>query len=175
MTLQEPSSGPGAQSEALIFLSFFADPIFLSDSYGYRPGKSALDAIEITRKRCWQYDWVLEFDIKGLFDNIAHDLLLRALHKHTECEWIRLYVRRWLTVPLQLADGIRVERTRGTPQGGVVSPGLANLFLHYTFDVWMTRTFPGVLWCRYADDALIHCKTEAQAHAIKAALAERLA
>ena len=149
--------------------------IFLPDSYGYRPGKSALDAIEITRKRCWQYDWVLEFDIKGLFDNIAHDLLLRALHKHTECKWIRLYVRRWLTVPLQLADGTRVERTRGTPQGGVVSPGLANLFLHYTFDVWMTRTFPGVLWCRYADDALIHCKTEAQAHAIKAALAERLA
>jgi len=96
--------------------------IFLPDSYGYRPGKSALDAIEITRKRCWQYDWVLEFDIKGLFDNIAHDLLLRALHKHTECEWIRLYVRRWLTVPLQLADGIRVERTRGTPQGGVVTP-----------------------------------------------------
>ena len=151
------------------------EPIFLPDSYGYRPGKSALDALEVTRKRCWQYDWVLEFDIKGLFDNISHELLLRALEKHTACEWVRLYIRRWLTAPLQLADGTLVDRTKGTPQGGVVSPALANLFLHYTFDVWMTRRYPGVPWCRYADDGLIHCETEMQAYAIKVALADRLA
>ena len=151
------------------------EPIFLPNSYGYRPGKSALDAIAVTRERCWRYDWVLEFDIKGLFDNIDHTLLLRALEKHTACKWVRLYIGRWLTAPLQLSDGTLVERTKGTPQGGVVSPVLANLFLHYAFDAWMTRTFPGVPWCRYADDGLIHCETETQAHAILAALADRLA
>ena len=151
------------------------EPIFLPDSYGYRPGKSALDAIGITRKRCWDYDWVLEFDIKGLFDNIDHTLLMRALEKHTDCKWVRLYIKRWLTAPLQQPDGTLVERTKGTPQGGVVSPLLANLFMHYVFDVWMQRTFPGVPWCRYADDGLVHCKTEAEALTVKAALKERLA
>jgi RNA-directed DNA polymerase len=151
------------------------EPIFLPDSYGYRPGKSALDAIEVTRKRCWRYDWVLEFDIKGLFDNIDHTLLLRALEKHTQCKWVRLYIGRWLTAPMQLADGTLVERTKGTPQGGVVSPILANLFLHYAFDAWMTRTFPGMPWCRYADDGLVHCETEKQAYAVLAALTDRLA
>jgi RNA-directed DNA polymerase len=151
------------------------EPSFLPDSYGYRPGKSALDAVGITRERCWQYNWVLEFDIKGLFDNIDHALLLRALKRHVECEWAILYIERWLTAPLQLADGTRVERTRGTPQGGVVSPVLANLFLHYAFDVWMKRTFPRLPWCRYADDGLVHCRTEPEAQAVKAALAARLA
>lgn len=151
------------------------EPIFLPDSYGYRPEKSALDAVGTTRERCWKYDWVLEFDIKGLFDNIDHTLLLRALEKHTDCKWVKLYVERWLNAPLQRADGTLVERTKGTPQGGVVSPVLANLFLHYAFDVWMKRTFPGVPWCRYADDGLVNCKTEMEAHAIKAALQIRLA
>jgi RNA-directed DNA polymerase len=151
------------------------EPVFLPDSCGYRPEKSALDAIEITRKRCWEYDWVLEFDIKGLFDNIDHELLMSALEKHTECKWVQLYVRRWLNAPLQKADGTLVERTRGTPQGGVVSPVLANLFLHYAFDVWITRAFPGVPWCRYADDGLIHCKTETEAQMMKEALRKRLA
>jgi RNA-directed DNA polymerase len=164
-----------AQTVVKTILEPVLEPVFLPDSYGYRPGKSALDAVAVTRERCWRHDWVLEFDIRGLFDNISHDLLTRALEKHTECEWVRLYVRRWLTAPLQRADGTLVERTRGTPQGGVVSPILANLFLHYAFDAWMARTFPGVPWCRYADDGLIHCKTEAQALAIKAALAERFA
>ena len=151
------------------------EPIFLPDSYGYRPGKSALDAVEVTRRRCWQYDWVLEFDIKGLFDNIDHSLLRRALEKHTGCEWVRLYIGRWLTAPLQLTDGTLVERIKGTPQGGVVSPLLANLFLHYAFDAWMARTFPGVLWCRYADDGLVHCRTETEALRFREALAARLA
>lgn len=151
------------------------EPLFLPDSYGYRPGKSALDAVAVTRERCWRYDWVLEFDIEGLFDNIDHALLLRALEKHTKCRWVRLYIGRWLTAPLQVADGTLVERTKGTPQGGVISPVLANLFLHYAFDLWMTRAFPGVPWCRYADDGLVHCQTEQEARAIMAALNARLA
>jgi RNA-directed DNA polymerase len=159
-----------AQMTVKLVLEPNLEPIFLPDSYGYRPEKSALDAIGTTRKRCWKYDWVLEFDIKGLFDNIDHELLLRALEKHTECKWVKLYMKRWLNAPLQHADGTLVERTKGTPQGGVVSPVAANLFLHYAFDVWMQRTFPGVPWCRYADDGLIHCKTEAEAQKINRVL-----
>ena len=114
------------------------EPIFMPDSYGYRPGKSALDAIGITRKRCWQYDWILEFDVRGLFDNIDHTLLLRAVRKHVKCKWALLYIERWLKAPIELEDGTLVERTRGTPQGGVISPVLANLFMHY----WA----PGQTW-----------------------------
>ena len=149
------------------------DPIFLSDSYGYRPNKSALDAVGVTRKRCWKYDWVLEFDIKGLFDNIAHDLLLKAVRKHVKCKWALLYIERWLTAPME-QDGTRIARTRGTPQGGVISPILANLFLHYAFDLWMRRTYPDLPWCRYADDGLVHCRTEHEAEAVKTELQARL-
>ena len=127
------------------------EAIFLPDSYGYRPRKSALDAVGVTRERCWRYDWVLEFDIKGLFDNISHDLLLKAVRKHVTCKWALLYIERWLTAPME-KDGVLVERTRGTPQGGVISPCLSNLFMHYTFDLWMRRTHPDLRWCRYADD-----------------------
>jgi RNA-directed DNA polymerase len=150
------------------------DPIFLADSYGYRPRKSALDAIGVTRKRCWKYDWVLEFDIKGLFDNIDHELLLRAVRKHVTCKWALLYIKRWLTAPID-KDGIIIERTRGTPQGGVISPMLSNLFLHYTFDLWMGRAHPDLPWCRYADDGLVHCRSEQEAEALKAELQTRLA
>jgi RNA-directed DNA polymerase len=150
------------------------DPIFLSDSYGYRTGKSALDAVGVTRKRCWQYDWVLEFDIKGLFDNISHDLLLKAVRKHVTCKWALLYIERWLTAPVE-QNGNRIERTRGTPQGSVISPILSNLFLHYAFDLWMKRTHPDLPWCRYADDGLVHCRTEKEAEALKAELQTRLA
>jgi group II intron reverse transcriptase/maturase len=151
------------------------DPIFLADSYGYRPGKSALDAIGITRERCWKYNWVLEFDVKGLFDNIDHELLLRAVRKHVQCKWALLYIERWLKAPMELEDGTRVERTCGTPQGGVISPILSNLFMHYTFDLWMARTFPELPWCRYADDGLVHCRVEHEAERVKAALQGRLA
>lgn len=164
-----------AQTVVKHFLEPILELVFLPDSYGYRPGKSALDAIEATRKRCWRYNWVLEFDVKALFDTIDHALLMKALEKHTTCKWAILYVKRWLTAPLQLADGTTVERDRGTPQGGVVSPVLSNLFLHYTFDAWMTRKFPDLPWCRYADDGLVHCRTEAEALAVKAALQARLA
>jgi RNA-directed DNA polymerase len=151
------------------------EPLFLPDSYGYRPNKSALDAIGVTRKRCWQYNWVLEFDIRGLFDNIDHTLLMRAVRKHVTCRWSLLYIERWLKAPMQLEDCTLVQRTKGTPQGGVISPVLANLFLHYAFDAWMTREHPDLPWCRYADDGLVHCRTEAEAVAIKAKLAARLA
>jgi RNA-directed DNA polymerase len=150
------------------------EPVFLPDSYGYRPNKSALDAVGVTRKRCWRYDWVLEFDIKGLFDNLPHDLLLKAVRKHVTCQWAVLYIERWLTAPME-KDGARIERSRGTPQGGVISPILSNLFLHYAFDLWMKRTHPDLPWCRYADDGLVHCRTEQEAEALKAELQARLA
>jgi len=151
------------------------DPAFLPDSYGYRPRKSALDAVGVTRKRCWKYDWVLEFDIKGLFDNIDHTLLLRAVRKHVTCKWALLCIERWLTAPMVQEDGTIIERSQGTPQGGVVSPILSNLFMHYTFDLWMTRTHPDLPWCRYADDGLVHCRSEREAEAVKAELQARLA
>ncbi len=151
------------------------DPVFLADSYGYRLRKSALDAVGVTRQRCWKYDWVLEFDIKGLFDNIDHELLLRAVRKHVTCRWALLYIERWLTAPMEHEDGTKAERKSGTPQGGVVSPILSNLFLHYTFDLWMARTHPDLPWCRYADDGLVHCRNEQEAQTLKAELQARLA
>jgi RNA-directed DNA polymerase len=149
------------------------EPYFLPDSYGYRPNKSALDAIGITRQRCWQYDWLLEYDIRGLFDNIDHTLLMRAVKHHTDNKWVILYLERWLKTPMQLSDGTLQEKARGVMQGGVISPLLSNLFLHYVFDVWMKRTYPTILWCRYADDGLVHCKSELEAKQLLAALTNR--
>ncbi len=149
------------------------EPIFLPDSFGYRPGKSALDAIGVTRRRCWEFDWILEFDIRGLFDNIRHDLLSKAMHNHTDCHWVLLYIERWLVAPIQMPDGTQEPREKGIPQGGVVSPVLSNLFLHYTFDAWITREFPEVRWCRYADDGVVHCRTKQEAQVILAALEKR--
>jgi RNA-directed DNA polymerase len=149
------------------------EPHFHEDSYGYRPGKSAHDAVEVTRKRCWKYDWVLEFDIKGLFDNIDFELLMKTVRWHTNERWLLLYVERWLKAPFQKDDGTLVERTKGTPQGGVASPILANLFLHYVFDLWMKRNHPLLPFCRYADDGVVHCRTESEARALRKALEER--
>jgi RNA-directed DNA polymerase len=149
------------------------EPYFHHDSYGYRPEKSAIQAIDVTRRRCWRYDWVLEFDIKGLFDNIRHDLLMKAVRHHTQCKWILLYTERWLKSPFQRKDGVLTARPRGTPQGGVISPVLANLFLHYVFDKWMERKHPGNPFCRYADDAVVHCRTEAEATNLKQVLKVR--
>ncbi len=162
-------------AQMVVKLEFEPDvePHFLPDSYGYRPEKSALDAIAVTRKRCWKYDWVLEFDIKGLFDNISHELLLKAVDKHTDSPWVRLYIRRWLTASMQLADGSVVLREKGTPQGGVISPILANLFLHYAFDKWLQKYHPNKPWCRYADDGLVHCRSEAQANYMLQVLRQR--
>jgi RNA-directed DNA polymerase len=148
---------------------------FHPDSYGYRPGKSALDAVGVARERCWRYAWVLDLDIKSYFDTISHELLLRAVRKHTDCPWVLLYVERWLKAPVQLEDGTLEPRERGTPQGSVISPLLSNLFLHYTFDRWMARNHPDVPFERFADDALCHCVSEAQAKILKEALETRFA
>jgi group II intron reverse transcriptase/maturase len=163
-----------AQMVVKLVIETILDPIFLADSYGYRPNKSALDAVGATRERCWKYNWVLEFDIKGLFDHIDHKLLLRAVRKHITCKWALLYIERWLKASMVKEDGTTIERNRGTPQGGVVSPILANLFMHYTFDLWMARTHRDLPWCRYADDGLVHCRTEQEAEALKAELHDRL-
>lgn len=149
------------------------EAIFLPDSYGYRPNRSALDAVGVTRERCWQYDWVLEFDIKGLFDNIPHDLLMKAVCKHEQRKWIILYIERWLKAPMQQTDGSIVARNCGVPQGGVISPVLSNLFLHYVFDQWMQRHHSIIPWCRYADDGLLHCETEQQAQQMLEELKQR--
>jgi RNA-directed DNA polymerase len=150
------------------------DPLFHPDSYGYRPGKSAVEAVGQTRQRCWKLDWVIDLDIKGFFDNIDHDLLMRAVKKHAKEKWVVLYIERWLKAPAQEAEGHMTEREKGTPQGGVISPLLANLFLHYAFDLWMQRTYPRLLFERYADDAIVHCRTEAEAQEVRRAIAARL-
>jgi len=131
-----------AQTVVKLVLEPVLEPVFDRDSFGYRPGRSALDAVALVRRRSWDYDWVVEFDIKGLFDNIDHELLMRAVRKHCTTPWVLLYVERWLNAPMEAANGERVARERGTPQGGVVSPLLANLFLHYALDVWLRRKLP---------------------------------
>jgi len=162
-----------AQMTVKLYFEEMVEPHFHQDSYGYRPGKSALDAVAITRKRCWNYDWVLEFDIKGLFDNIDHELLMKAVRKHTSSKWIILYIERWLKAPFQMAGGTVVQRTAGTPQGGVVSPVLANLFLHYAFDKWMDRNAPENPFARYADDGVVHCRTLKEAEELLVRLGQR--
>lgn len=151
------------------------EPLFHPDSYGYRPGRSAIDAVRTARERCWRYDWIVDLDIKGFFDSIDWELLLRAVRKHAPAQWIVLYIERWLKAPAIGEDGILVPREQGTPQGGVVSPLLANLFLHYAFDLWMAKMFPGVPFERYADDAICHCRSEKEALALRKALNRRFA
>ena len=151
------------------------EPLFHNDSYGYRPFRSAHDAIGRTRERCWQYDWVLDLDIKGFFDNIPHDLMMRAVRKHAREKWVELYIGRWLKAPAQDEQGKSTDRDKGTPQGGVISPLLANLFLHYAFDQWITRHHRGIAFERYADDAIVHCRTREQAEWIREVIIQRLA
>lgn len=162
-----------AQTVVKQVLEPMLEPVFDENSFGYRPGRSAHDALAITRKRCWQYNWVVEFDIRGLFDNIRHDLLMKALRRHCDCRWVLLYVDRWLTVPIQEPDGNLAARHKGVPQGGVVSPVLSNLFLHYTFDAWVRREMPEVPFCRYADDGLLHCRSRSQAESVMRCISER--
>ena len=150
------------------------EPVFDDNSFGYRPGRSALDAVKLVRRRSWKYDWVVEFDVKALFDTIDHELLLRAIRKHCRTSWVLLYIERWLRAPMMLGDGTLMARTRGTPQGGVVSPLLANLFLHYALDMWMRRDLRSVRLCRYADDGVVHCKSEEQAKFALLKIGERL-
>ena len=164
-----------AQEVVRRYLEPVLEPVFHADSYGYRPARSAIDAVRVARQRCWRYDWVVDIDIKGFFDNIDHELLLKALRKHTDCRWVLLYVERWLRAPAMLDDGSLVERDKGTPQGGVISPLLANLFLHYVFDVWLGKHFTGVPFERYADDIVCHCRSEQEALALRRVLERRFA
>ena len=162
-----------AQMVVKMVLEPQVDPYFHPDSYGYRPGKSAHQAVEQARRRCWSHAWVLDLDVRGFFDNIDHELMLRAVRTHTDCPWVLLYIERWLKAPAQLENGTLESRDKGTPQGGVVSPLLANLFLHYAFDEWMRRNHPTVPFERYADDMIVHCSTETQAQEMRQAIDDR--
>jgi group II intron reverse transcriptase/maturase len=146
---------------------------FHPNSYGYRPNKSALDAIAVARQRCWKRAWVLDMDIKGFFDEINHELLMLAVTKHVKEKWIICYIKRWLTAPVQYRDGQQEQRSKGTPQGGVISPLLANLYLHYVFDKWVEKHWNGVQFERYAGDIVCHCHSEQEAKALKALLEQR--
>lgn len=162
-----------AQTVVATRLKREVEPIFHPDSYGYRPSRSALDAVGTCRKRCWQYNWVIDLDVQKFFDSVPWDLVVKAVAAHTDQPWVLLYVKRWLAAPLQQPDGTLQRRDRGTPQGSAVSPILANLFLHYAFDAWMSREFPSVPFERYADDAVVHCVSSRQAQRVQDAIAAR--
>jgi RNA-directed DNA polymerase len=164
-----------AQTVVAKHLGERAEPRFHPDSYGYRPRKSALDAVGVCRERCWRFDWVIDLDVQKFFDTVPWDLVDKAVEAVTTTPWVLLYVKRWLQSPLQLPDGTLQERDKGTPQGSAVSPVLANLFMHFAFDKWMVRNFPGCPFERYADDAVVHCASRDQAEAVLAAISERMA
>jgi RNA-directed DNA polymerase len=164
-----------AQTVVQRYLERILEPVFHQDSYGYRPGRSAHDALGMARQRCWRYDWVLDLDIRNFFEEIEWELLMRAVRHHTDCVWVLLYIERWLRAPVRMPDGTLVQREKGTPQGSVVSPILANLFLNYVFDRWMQRNFPACPFERYADDAVAHCASEKEAKQLLAALQKRFA
>ncbi|HEY7824351.1 MAG TPA: group II intron reverse transcriptase/maturase, partial [Acidimicrobiia bacterium] len=164
-----------AQTVVAEALEELVEPVFDDDSYGYRRGRSAHDALAVCRKRCWRYDWAIDLDVEDFFGSVDWELMLRAVAHHTDQRWIILYVQRWLKAPRQQPDGTLVEPDRGTPQGSAVSPVLANLFLHWAFDVWIRREFPSVPFERYVDDVIVHCTSLAQAEAVRDAIAQRLA
>lgn len=163
-----------AQTVAAHALEAEVERVFHPDSYGYRPRRSALDAVAVCRSRCLHRNWVIDLDIKAFFDTVPHAEICAAVDKHAPAPWIGLYVRRWLAAPIQRPDGTVVVPTRGTPQGSAISPVLANLFMHYAFDAWLAREFPAVTFERYCDDAVVHCVTERQARQVLAAISERL-
>ena len=163
-----------AQGEVKSYLEPIVEPKFDQDSYGYRPGKSSLEAVGVARQRCWSQDWCIDLDIKGFFDNLDHGLMMKAIRHHTEEQWIHLYVERWLKAPVQRADGEQIDRHQGTPQGGVLSPLLANIFMDHAFDAWMRRHFPAVSFERFADDVLLPCSTLEESEQVLASIKGRL-
>lgn len=163
-----------AQMAVKMILEPRLERLFHESSFGYRPRRGAHQAVMQARRNCWRYDWVVDLDMKAFFDTIDHDLLMKAVEKHVPESWIRLYILRWLKAPVIQEGGSRLERDRGTPQGGVISPILANLFLHYAFDAWMARTFPHLPFERYADDVVCHCRTKEEAEALLTALHHRM-
>ncbi|MBE1579608.1 group II intron reverse transcriptase/maturase [Prauserella coralliicola] len=164
-----------AQTVVARRLEAVVEPVFHEDSFGYRPGRSALEAVQRCRERCWRRGWVVDLDVAKFFDSVPWDLIVKAVEAHTDVPWVVLYVKRWLAAPVRMPDGTVAERDRGTPQGSPISPVLANLFMHYAFDVWLEREFPAVQFERYADDAVLHCVSERQAHRVLSALRERMA
>ncbi len=158
---------------AVLVLNPILEPCFHKNSYGYRPNKSAHQAINVARQRCWKHDWVLDVDIKKFFDTIDHELLMKAIRRHTTNKWILLYIERWLVVPYELS-GKKVLREKGIPQGSVIGPVLSNLFMHYCFDKWIEITHPKVLFERYADDVVCHCNSQEEAQRLKESLLKRL-
>src|SRR5712691_10215895 len=164
-----------AQTVVRLYLEPEVEPCFHPDSYGYRPRRSALEAVGRCRERCWRYDWVIDLDLRSFFDSLDHSLVLRAVSHHTSERWILLYVERWLKAPLQHEDGTLAARDRGSPQGSAISPLLANIFLHYALDLWLAREYPAIPFERYADDVILHCKSEQQAQLVLDAIAWRLA
>ena len=164
-----------AQTVACGYLEPGVEPHFHPDSYGYRPGRSALDAVGVCRKRCWRSDWVLDMDIRAFFDSVPWDLVLKSVAHHTDLRWVLLYVERWLKAPLQAEDGSLVARDRGTPQGSSISPLLANMFMHYAFDAWMAREHPAIQFERYCDDVIVHARSEREARQLRDVIASRLA
>ena len=165
-----------AQTVAALALEPRTESIFHEDSYGYRPRRSAHDALARCRQRCWEKDWVIDLDVAKFFDSVDHDLMVKAVAANVTAEqrWVLLYVKRWLVAPMQMPDGSLQQRDRGTPQGSAVSPVLANRFKHYAFDTWLDREFPTVRFERYADDAVVHCATKRQALQVLAALGDRM-
>lgn len=164
-----------AQMCAVLVLEPIIDPVFHEDSYAYRPKRSAHQAVETARRRCWKYDWVLDLDIRTFFDTIDHELLMKAIKCHTSEPWILLYIERWLKVPYQTKDGEQIRREQGVAQGSVVGPILANLFMHYAFDEWMKRNHPHIPFERYADDTICHCRSREEAEHLKTLIIDRLA
>lgn len=164
-----------AQTVAKLCLEPKVEPHFHPDSYGYRPQRSALDAVGACRERCWKADWVIDLDLRSFFDSVDHELMLRAVAAHTDQRWVLLYVERWLKAPLDDGDANPKARDCGTPQGSAISPLLANLYLHYAFDSWMVREFPAIRFERYADDVVVHCQSERQARFVLGEIKARMA
>ena len=163
-----------AQTVAAARIEAAAEPVFHPGSFGYRPGRDALDAVAAARRRCWDYGWVVDLDVEKFFDSVPWNLVIKAVEAHVSLPWVILYVQRWLAAPVMMPGGTLVQRDRGTAQGSAVSPVLANLFLHYAFDTWLAREFPDCPFERYADDAIVHCRTQDRARQVLAALEERM-
>jgi RNA-directed DNA polymerase len=163
-----------AQAVVKRYLEPLVEPHFHEDSYGYRPRRSALDAVARARQRCWRDDWVLDLDIRKFFDTLDHNLVMRAVQRFTNCKWVVLYIERWLRADVRTQDGTLLRRQRGTPQGGVISPLLANIFLHLSFDQWMKDNYPNIHFERYADDIVVHCRSQRQLAWIRQRIEQRL-
>jgi RNA-directed DNA polymerase len=164
-----------AQTAAVLLLEPGVEKVFHDDSYGYRPGRSPVHAVRVCRQRCFEKDWVVDLDVKAFFDSVPWELMCKAVERHATQPWVMLYVRRWLQAPMQMPDRSLTHRTKGTPQGGPISPLIANIFLHYGFDTWMVREFPALRFERFADDVVVHCVTERQAHLVREAIGRRFA